>query len=180
MHMSRWLVGFGPVDGHADRLCDLILHEYKFVSRRLIRHLCPPRSILRRFIPFRTIGIRQAARFIAGKRAKAVVTRRVAALMVAPAGDGDWLHCWWISVRFRGPSVVLRDADISDVQVFRRVAENKTVTGKKRCNLFLVERKCIDEIKREERKQKQERKKMKEDGERKLKRMEKGETILGY
>lgn len=123
MHMSRWLVGFGPVDGHADRLCDLILHEYKFVSRRLIRHLCPPRSILRRFIPFRTIGIRQAARFIAGKRAKAVVTRRVAALMVAPAGDGDWLHCWWISVRFRSPSVVLLDADISDVQVFRRVAE---------------------------------------------------------
>lgn len=169
MHMSRWLVGFGPVDGHVDRLCDLILHEYKFVSRRLIRHLCPPRSILRRFIPFRTIGIRQAARFIVGKRAKAVVTRRVAALMVAPAGDGDWLHCWWISVRFRGPSVVLRDADISDVQVFRRVAENKTVTGKKRwkrCNLFLAERKCIDEIKREERKEEDEgrwRKKVEKD-----------------
>lgn len=102
MHMSRisWSGRFGP-----DRLCDLILHEYKFVSRRHPLYLCPASAIPPRSIPFRTIGVGQAACSIAGGGEAVVTPRR-------------WWHqqglgIGWISARFRGPSAVLRDEDIS-------------------------------------------------------------------
>lgn len=95
MHMSCiGRPGWSVSPSRADRLCDLILHEYKFVSRRPIRppslslffslSLCPICAI-----PFRTIGVRQAACSIAGEEGGR--GDRDATLMVAPAGVGDRL-----------------------------------------------------------------------------------------
>ena len=112
--------GWSVSPSRADRLCDLILHEYKFVSRRpipppslslslslFLSNLCHPLSNDRSS----TGGLFHREGEEEGWRGD-----RDATLMVAPAGVGDRLAALVADIvaRFRGPSAVLRDEDISN------------------------------------------------------------------
>ena len=153
MHMSCiGRPGWSVSPSRADRLCDLILHEYKFVSRRPI----PPPSLSlslsfsvqpvpspfersefdRRLVPSR------------GRKEEGWRDDRDATLMVAPAGVGDRLAALVADIvaRFRGPSAVLRDEDISNRTGLVVFATWEGISGyfhdrrrfsfREQCNLF--------------------------------------------